>query len=101
MEEQIDRTVRELEQQIFAAGEIIVQQDDPARPFGLPFCLCSQAFLSHPTRHSDCRGLRGLESLLVGLSDMSEASAGGAKGREGASNVGQVRVRVARRGLSW
>ncbi|OLP82460.1 Sulfate adenylyltransferase [Symbiodinium microadriaticum] len=34
-EEQIDRTVRELEQQIFAAGEIIVQQDDPARHFYL------------------------------------------------------------------
>lgn len=34
-EEQIDRTVRELEQQIFAAGEIVVQQDDPARHFYL------------------------------------------------------------------
>jgi len=34
-EDQVERTVRRLEQQTFAAGEIIVQQDDPARHFFL------------------------------------------------------------------
>merc|ERR1719421_2401217 len=34
-EEQIDRTVRQLQQQHFEANEVVVRQDDPARHFFL------------------------------------------------------------------
>jgi len=64
MEDQIDRTVRRLEQQHFAANENIVKQDDPARHFYLiqsgTVCVRKDALVLRSLGRWDYFGERGL-----------------------------------------